>query len=422
MRSDMHAVLAQSSGGDAVAFVLVSWWKPLTLLALFVAWAYVVATIYDKDAKKWLLGRTKWNTIHLAAGALAWAGALAAPSFLLALPVFALVLLADLSAYWIAHNRSERVPEKARWRFTLAGLKAMRRKDDEKAVAKGLRYAFRGPEGLLPAPEKETPEYDVRLAVETIIADAVESRASRFDLAPAQDKRYSVSFIIDGVRKTGEPLPAAQAVAVIDFFKTAAGLDVTDRRRRQVGEFQVERENAKRIVRVTTLGDARGQRLQGVFDPAKQVDLSVEDLGLLPKQREALQQIIEEQKGVVLLAAPPLGGRTTLLYAVLRAHDAYLTNIQTVEMQPEIYIDGVRQNQFDPMEEGAEYATTVRSILRRDPDIVAVAELPDAETAKTIATVNDHEHARVFLALRGDSAMSAIAAYVKAVGDAKAAG
>lgn len=418
--SHMQVTLAQS-GEQAVGVVLVSWWKPIVLVALFGAWAWVVATIYDKDANKWLLKRQRWNLIHAVAGLAAWAAALAAPAFIVALPLFAAILFADLSAYWIAHNKSERVPERERWRFSLERFKQAKTAKEKAAIVKGLTLAFRGPKGVVAAPERETPEFDIRYAAETIINDAIEARAMRFDIAPAGDKRYATSFIIDGVRKTGESLPAAQAVAVIDFFKAVAGLDVNDRRRRLSADFRVERETARRDIRVSTAGDARGQRLQGVFEPEKQVSLAVDDLGLLPKQREALDQLVKDERGVVLLATPPLSGRTTLLYAILRAHDAYLSNIHTVEIQPEAYIDGIRHNRFDPREEGADYATTVRSILRRDPDIVAVAEMPDEATAQVIATVADHERCRVYLCMRADGAESAIRTFAQVVGDAKTA-
>jgi len=280
---NMHLLLAQAGADAGNGAFLVSWWKPLVLLAMFAPWAWIVATIYDKDAKQWLLGVGKWNAIHVASGLLAWAGALASPSFLIAAPVFLLVLTSDIFAYRIAHNKSERVPESARWRFNLDGLKQMlAKKKDESVITKGLVLGFRGPDGLARAPEKETPEYEVRLAAETVVNDAIDARASRFDIAPTADKKYGVSFIIDGVRKTSEPMHAGQGVAVIDFFKRVAGLDVDDRRRRHVADLRIERQAAKRDIRLTTLGDARGQRLQGVFDRRNRCRLSLMISGCFP--------------------------------------------------------------------------------------------------------------------------------------------
>src|SRR5205085_10140609 len=119
--------------------------------------------------------------------------------------------------------------------------------------------------------------------------------------------------------------------------------------------------------------------------------------------------------GVVLLAAPADGGRTTTLYSVLKMHDAYTSNVQTVEMEPQDSLEGVRQNPFEAAGEGPEYSTFVRSILRRDPQVVGIAEMPDEQTAKEIARV-DTERTRIYLSLRTDNVMTALQAWATAVG------
>jgi type II secretory ATPase GspE/PulE/Tfp pilus assembly ATPase PilB-like protein len=122
---------------------------------------------------------------------------------------------------------------------------------------------------------------------------------------------------------------------------------------------------------------------------------------------------------VVLIAGTPQGGRTTTLYTVTQMHDAYTSNVQTVETEPLVELEGIRQIKFDPSGQ-EEYAKVVRSNLRRDPDVLAVAEIPDQETAKEIAG-GDVERTRVYAALTTDSAMNAVRMWVKAVGDPKLA-
>jgi len=104
------------------------------------------------------------------------------------------------------------------------------------------------------------------------------------------------------------------------------------------------------------------------------------------------------------------------MYAMVKAHDAYTSNVQTIELEPQAPIEGVRLNHFDPLQDGAEFPTLVRSILRRDPDVVGIAELPDEETAKTICRA-DHEHTRTYVSIRADSALTAIQMFCRAVGD-----
>ncbi len=163
----------------------------------------------------------------------------------------------------------------------------------------------------------------------------------------------------------------------MDFWKAAAKLDVSERRKKQMGVVSVERgETSKKIARITTVGGAKGMQMTMLFDPEQAVTRKYADLGLLDMQAAELDTIIKEEKGTVLLVSPPDSGRTTTLYSVIRKHDAYTKNVHTVETDPQAGVEGVRLNKFDAEKEGIEFSTTVRTVLRRDPNVVGVADLP----------------------------------------------
>jgi type II secretory ATPase GspE/PulE/Tfp pilus assembly ATPase PilB-like protein len=406
---------------------LVSFWKPLILLVPFVAWASVISRVYDKHADRFHLNRRMWNVVHLSAGLVAVAAAVLMPvhgeaAFWAGLGAMVVILAGDLVAYAMVANKDERVPEEFHIKFNMAKLTEARA---VKAAAKRqgkVELVVRGPDKqAMPVPEKETPEFEVRAAAESLVLRGIEFRATQADLAPTgKDGAYGSSFLVDGVRQAGEAMPGATAVKVIDFWKGAAKLDVADRRRKLTGDVTVERDTQKLRVRLTSSGTQGGMRLAMVFDPEKAVRRKAAELGLLEAQMAELKAIIEDGKGMVLLAAPSDMGRTTSFYSIVKMHDAYTHNVQTVEMEPQDSLEGIRQNKFEAGGEGPEYSTFVRSILRRDPDVVGVAEMPDEATAKEIARM-EIERTRVYLSLRTDSALLAIQAWVKAVGDPEAA-
>lgn len=410
----------------AQGMMLTNWWSPLILVAAFAGWAWVVATIYDKDAARHYMPRRKWNFIHLGAGALSLLLVLGLPlPFFVVIPVAIGVLLADLVAYFMAHNSDERVPANRKWSLDLKKMLAARG-GDKKSKGQGAQSTliFKGPGGELPVPAKETPEYEVRADAERLIQKLADSRGSQLDIQPLKDGAYGVTAIVDGVRAALESaaMPPAKAIALMDLYKAAAGLDLKDRRRRLQGDFKLgpAKTGATTSARVTTMGSAAGMQLSLLLDPEGQVKRAVEDLGLHENQLKDFQALVESKKGVVLVVAPPDNGRTTTLYALIRSHDAYTSNVQTLEMEPQMAMEGVRQNRFDPKVDGAEYSTTVRSILRRDPDVVGVAEMPDDNTGKEVAKA-DHDRTRVYLCMPVDGAFTAIQVYAKAVGDQKAA-
>lgn len=402
----------------AAGLILVSWWKPVLVVAAVAGWAWVISTIYDKDAARWYFKRQAWNVGHLLAGLVAVSIVLAAPlSFFITFPIMLVVLALDLGIYAFLRNRDRRVPAKHRWSLDMDKMAESRAAKKATKTAKGITMTFESPGGKVPAPQPETPQYAVRVAAESLLNATIELRGSQLDIVPIRKDAYGATCLVDGLRTPIEQMPAQQAVAVIDFFKAAAGLDLEDRRRKLSGtmKFGVG-QTATHDARVTTKGTSSGLTMSVLINPESQVQRRVDELGLFPNQIEELRKIIEDGTGVVLLAAPPDSGRTSTMYAMVRAHDAYTSNVQTIELEPQAPIEGVRLNQFDPQADGAEFSTLVRSILRRDPDVVAISELPDDETAKTIARA-DHEHTRTYLSLRADSALAAIQMFCRAVGD-----
>lgn len=409
---------------QAQPLFLVSPWKPLLVLLPMLGWAWLASTVLDKDAARFYFKRRQWNIGHAAAGILALLAGLLSPMIWIGLPVMLAIIAADVLIYMTLRNKDSRVPEASRWSLNPAtwvggkgdakGGAAAKKAKDKKAAT--VTLAIKGPKGAIEAPEKETPEYAIRAAAESVVVSSIDARATRFDLAPMDVARYGFSWVTDGVRQQGDPIPTQEAVAVIDFWKRAAGMDAEDRRRKQQADITIERFNVKIKLRLATQGAGGGMQLTGTFDPEKQVARKIEELGLLPQQREELDAIINDPEGVALVAAPGDNGRTTALFAILRAHDAYTTNVQTLELEQEGTIEGVRHNLFDPSVDGAEFATTARSILRRDPDVLAIAEMPDPLTAQEAAKA-DVSRTRVYLGMRIDGAMPALQTYVKAVGE-----
>lgn len=414
---------------DTNAYFLVSFWKPIILLVPFVGWCWVISRVYDKHAFRFHLNRQMWNLIHLSVALVAIIVALGMPiageaAFWVGLAAMLFILSADLFAYAFVANRDERVPEDFHIRFSqmFSGMAEARAAKAAAKRAGKAELVIKGPDkAAVAVPDKESPDFELRLASESLVLRAMDIRAAQIDLGPSgRDSAYAASYLVDGVRQPGETLPGQAAIKIIDFWKGAAKLDVNDRRRKLTGDVNVERGSDNVRVRVNASGTQGGMRLLMVFDPEKSVRKKAESLGLLDNQFAALKQLVDERQGVVLLAAPADMGRTTSFYSVLRMHDAYTQNVQTVEMEPQDALEGVRQNPWEQAGEGPEYSTFVRSILRRDPQVVGVAEMPDEQTAKEIARA-DLERTRVYLSLRTDNAITAIQAWVKAVGDPEAA-
>ncbi len=418
----------ESLGGILGAgVVLVSWWKALLFIPPFLAWAWLISTVYDKHAARFHLAREKWNAGHMVAGTGAVLVGMFLPAliglegivgFIVGWMAMIVILFGDVISYPMIANKDPRVPEEFRVRVNLDSFKEAKQKKAAAKLAGTAELTIRRPSGkLVIVPQRDAPEFVARLAAEQIVIKATQIRASQLDMVPAsRDGAYAVRYLVDGVAQPGETFTPQDAGPIIEFWRSAAAMDLSDRRKQQVGMIAIIKDEKDSKARVTAIGGSGGLRLSMKFNPAEAVRRTPETLGLLDPQREALDAILEERGGIVLLAAPPGQGRTTTLYTILKMHDAYTKNVQSLEFETDDGIEGARQNVFDRFAEDQDFAKNLRSILRRDPDVVGVAEVPDKDTAQE-ATRGDLPNARVYLSLRAGDAMGAVQVWSKKVGD-----
>jgi len=405
-------------------YILVGPWVPLIALAFLCLWGWVTSTIWDKDTVYWHFNREAWNVAHLICGTLGFA--------LMILPVpmvwwpavgftgGLLVMWASSIAYWIYHNKN--VPEDQVFRVSAEGFRqrmaARSAARQKKAAAISLIDAKGVARGL---PGKDDPLFVVHMTMEDMLTPAFLQRAAVVELMPNRSGQYQVSQTVDGMRYRREPLDAGVANTVIDYVKGAASLDVADKRRRQVGDLVAHFGTENHEVRVRSAGSSAGQTMTLDIDLKKRVDIKPADLGLLPRQIEALDKATapDDLHGVILVSAPVGNGRTTTLYAMLRRHDAFTANIRTLEYERLVLIDGVGHSEFKA-DKGVDFATEIRSMLRRDPTILMVEDITDAHTAQELAAPGMRGPLQ-YIGVRAESGLEALAKWAKAVGDLKVA-
>src|SRR3954447_751300 len=101
--------------------------------------------------------------------------------------------------------------------------------------------------------------------------------------------------------------------------------------------------------------------------------------------------MIGSLQGIVLLSAPKGQGLTSLEYAVLRNHDAYLQHIHTVEHDPQADLDGITQNKLAPDSTPAEESAKLDWIISQEPDVVLIDRIDDPRTAATAVQLAENK-------------------------------
>jgi type II secretory ATPase GspE/PulE/Tfp pilus assembly ATPase PilB-like protein len=421
----MTCLLSQLGLAAVQPVILVGFIQPILMIGLVLAWAWLVATKLDKDAMYFHMPRRQWNAVHAIGSLVAVAVYMMIPqvapgsSFWLNLPVLVLLLAATPFMYMIARNK--KVPEDKKFRFTAASIKDALQQRRMQRATRSASINFKMANGeMYQTPPKDDPAFQVHLGAEEVLLPAFEARATNITFAPAKSGEHVMMLTVDGITQKAATPPTAAAAEIITYFKQLGQLDITDRRRRQRATIEAHVRSEKRELKLVTDGSAAGMRLMISIDPTKQVSIKIDDLGLLTNQRSMIDSFVSEKSGVVLIAGGPRQGRTTTMYDIISLHDAYLTNVQMLELEQERQLEGVRHDFFDPAKDDAEYWTTLRALMRRDPDVVGVVDMVDAQTPEICAEFA-LEGPRIYLSVRADNGLLGLQAYLKAVGNVEKA-
>ncbi len=215
--------------------------------------------------------------------------------------------------------------------------------------------------------------------VNAMIFKANTERASDIHVEPFENE-VKVRFRIDGVLYDVASESKMFQAGIASRIKIMAGLNIAEKRLPQDGRIGIKIAGKDVDIRVSTVPTAFGERIVlRILDQTSTV-LDLEQLGIIGRNLNAVQNLITKPNGIVLVTGPTGSGKTTTLYSCLSYINKPELNILTVEDPIEYQIPGIGQMQVNS-KIGFTFASGLRAILRQDPDVVMVGEIRDSETA-----------------------------------------
>jgi type IV pilus assembly protein PilB len=216
--------------------------------------------------------------------------------------------------------------------------------------------------------------------VHSIIADAVQRGASDIHFDPAQ-RETRVRFRIDGVVSDSTTIPKRMVPGVVSRIKIMADLDISESRRPQDGRMGLKIDGRQVDIRVVTMPTVDGESVVMRILDKDSVVMDLDALGMQEHERAPFERAINRSHGSVLVTGPTGSGKTTTLYAALKAVNTSDKTLITIEDPVEYQLDGVKQVQVNA-KVGLTFANGLRSMLRADPNVIMVGEIRDRETAQ----------------------------------------
>jgi type II secretory ATPase GspE/PulE/Tfp pilus assembly ATPase PilB-like protein len=393
--------------------------KFIPVLVIYLLWTWTTDWVEHDTQELNNLRFGVWNSALFFSGVLGLLLVLAIPIYLLGLGLLLLAYFVPLISYIYARNQMVPDDQKVLTPYHLGevandilfklGMKPMFNRDVGTVDRAGPPITFVGKsQGSTkedPSRVRQAEESRSFMGAKELVYDAVMRRATDIHLEPTAEQ-LSVRYRIDGILHAAEPFDRSTGDAVVNVFKVLSAMDISEKRKPQDGSFGAKLQGRDLDFRVATSGSKAGEKLvMRILDNSAAVT-KMEDLGMRPKLIEQVRGLVTQPHGMFLCCGPTGAGKSTTLYAALREIDRYQRNIITVEDPIEYHLDNVTQMEVNT-KAGQTFATSLRSILRQDPDVIMIGEIRDNETASIACQAANTGH-MVFSTVHSNDAVTAL--------------
>lgn len=216
--------------------------------------------------------------------------------------------------------------------------------------------------------------------VNEILIDSAKRGASDIHFDPLENY-MKLRIRIDGNLIDYAEVPNTIKKNLITRIKIISGMNITESRLPQDGAIKTTLKDVNLDLRVSCLPTNLGEKIViRILDYTLSLN-GLEHLGFSEKNYHKVLKMISMPNGIILVTGATGSGKSTTVYSVLQRLNKEETNVITVEDPIEMNIEGINQVQVNS-EIGLDFATSLRSILRQDPNVIMIGEIRDTETAK----------------------------------------
>lgn len=216
--------------------------------------------------------------------------------------------------------------------------------------------------------------------VNLVMQQAIRDKASDIHFEPFEDQ-FRIRYRIDGALYEMAPPPKSLAIPVISRIKVLSNMNIAERRIPQDGRIKMTIAGRPVDLRVSTLPTQFGESVVLRVLDKSVVNLDLEALSMPDDILTTIRSLVNRPNGIFIVTGPTGSGKTTTLYSALREVNNVEIKILTAEDPVEYEIDGIMQVGINH-QVGLNFAASLRSFLRQDPDKIMVGEIRDLETAQ----------------------------------------
>ena len=214
---------------------------------------------------------------------------------------------------------------------------------------------------------------DITGLIDTVIKKAIDKRASDIHFEPMEES-LRIRYRIDGEMYTVANIEKEKQQQIIGRLKAISNMH-QEKQEAQDGRILLYTDYN---IRVSSQKNIYGEKFVLRLLKKNSNVKTIFELGF-PNDENLLKKSFHKKNSITIVAAPTGEGKTTTLYSVIDYLNRPEINITTIEDPVEIRIPGLNQIE---VEAKTTFSSSLRTVLRQDPDIILVGEIRDKETAE----------------------------------------
>jgi type IV pilus assembly protein PilB len=238
-----------------------------------------------------------------------------------------------------------------------------------------------------------------------LLRKAISSRATEIHIKPTESD-VLVRLRVDGALAESFRLPKWVHASLIGRCKLVGNLDLDEQGGTQQGRTRLRTQDELVDVHVSTVANPNGEEIIMRIVYARSAARGLDEINLSASDLDIIRRALKRPEGMILVTGPAESGKTSTLYGLLREIASPNRNIVSIEHRVHFRLPSITQIAIE--EQGAwTVAGALHAVLRQDPEVIAIDEMRDLETAEM--ALRAAETGRLILAsMQGADAAAAV--------------
>lgn len=213
-----------------------------------------------------------------------------------------------------------------------------------------------------------------------ILENAIKENASDIHIEPFSDYLI-IRFRVDGDLYEAFRYTSDLHSPLTTVIKLNSKIDITEKRLPQDGRADINVFDKLIDIRTSTIPTTYGEKIVLRILNRDNFFKTKEEIGFSKEAISAIDNIVSNKSGMLLIVGETGSGKTTTLYSILNDLNHINKNITTLENPIEYKMNGINQIQINE-KIGLTFEKGLRAILRQDPNLIMLGEIRDSETAQ----------------------------------------